>query len=84
ARTGQSAEVVLVQAGRKVGAARIPTTATHLSFWGLDVGADKADRVSNAYPAGFAYRARSFETLTLDFLEQPLIEDVAEAMESTE
>ena len=59
-------------------------TATHLSFWGIDVGTDAADRVSAAYPADFAYPKRSFETLTIDFLDQPLIEDVAEAMESTE
>lgn len=37
-----------------------------------------------AYPASFSYHARSFEALTVDFLEQPLMEDVAEAMESTE
>lgn len=84
ARVGHSAEVVLLQGGMKVGAARIPTTAAHLSFWGLDVGSDTCDRVSSAYPADFSYRARSFETLTVDFLEQPLMEDVAEAMESTE
>lgn len=83
-RNGHSAEIVLLHGRQRVGTARIPVTATHLSFWGIDVGSDAADRVSSAYPADFAYQARSFETLTIDFLDQPLIEDVAEAMESTE
>ncbi|MBE1208594.1 hypothetical protein IHE39_30325 [Aminobacter carboxidus] len=83
-RIGHSAEVVLLHGRRKVAATRIPTTAAHLSFWGIDVGCDSADRVSCAYPPDFAYRARSFESLTIDFLDQLVLEDVAEAMESTE
>lgn len=81
---GPSADVLLLQNGTGVGSARIPVTATHLSFWGLDVGKDAADPVSTAYAGAFPYHAASFEQITIEFLEAPLLEEVAETLESTE
>jgi hypothetical protein len=83
-QTGHSASIVLRHNQRKVGATHIPTTGMHLSFWGLDVGTDTADRVSTAYPPDFSYHWRSFGVLTIDFLDDLLVKDVALVMESTE
>ncbi|MFJ5954455.1 arylsulfatase [Paenarthrobacter sp. NPDC092416] len=70
-------EVVVAETG-------IPRTSSHLSFWGMDIGADPVSTVSTEYEAPFAFPADAIDRVALHFRDSPDLEDLAELIESTE
>lgn len=81
---GASAQITLLADGQKIGEGLLPETASHLSFWGLDIGRDAALPVSQSYTAPFAFPLPLLDKVTLSFLEPVNEETLAEMLEVTE
>lgn len=62
-----AAHATLLHDERPVGSTVIPTTISHPSFWGLDVGRDPVSQVTNAYAGEFTFPATVLRTVTLTF-----------------
>ncbi len=80
----RSANVRLFVNGRLVGTTLIPRTLLHLSFWGIDVGRDRAGSVSQAYKGEFPFSPSVLQSVTLNFSESFRVEDLAEEVEGVE
>ncbi len=72
-----SADVVLLQNARTVGAGFVPRTSGHLSFYGLDVGHDPVSPVSDAYESPYEFPAAMLDHVTLHFTDDVDMADVA-------
>jgi arylsulfatase len=80
----RSADVRLFANGRLLATGLIPRTLLHLSFWGIDVGRDRAGSVSHAYTGEFPFSPSVLESVTLNFSESYHLEDLAEEVEGVE
>lgn len=80
----RSADVRIFANGQLLGTALIPRTLLHLSFWGIDVGRDRAGSVSRAYSGEFPFSPSVLESVTLDFSEPYHVEDLSEEIEGVE
>lgn len=83
-RSDRSADVRMFVNNRLVGTTVIPRTLLHLSFWGIDVGRDRAGSVSSAYTGEFPFSKSVLQSVTLDFTEPVHVEDLAEEVEGVE
>ncbi|MGH7736914.1 MAG: arylsulfatase [Candidatus Tyrphobacter sp.] len=83
-RENRSADVRLFVNGELAAAARIPRTLLHLSFWGIDVGRDRATPVSTAYPAEFPFSPHVLERVTIEFPGGAPAERLAEEVRGVE
>jgi arylsulfatase A-like enzyme len=81
---GRAATVELFQQGTVTGRAVVPQVSGHLSFWGMDVGADPVSTVSADYAAPFAMAGNVLDRVVLRFDAGPDLEDLADLMASTE
>ncbi|MEW9834243.1 arylsulfatase [Mesorhizobium marinum] len=63
---------------------RIPAVATHLSFWGLDVGRDAALPVSTRYQAPFAFPEAGLDRVVMRFFDDVSAQEIAAALEAAE
>lgn len=68
----------------KIARGTIPLVANHLSFWGMDIGADCGRTVSRQYQGPFPLRANTLQKVELTFLEPAEAEDLAALIEATE
>lgn len=82
--TANDALVELSADGQQVGSGHLPETASHLSFWGLDIGRDAAQPVSRSYLAPFEFPVHLLDKVTLKFLEPVDEASLAESLETTE
>ena len=80
----RSADVRMFANGRLVATGLIARTLLHLSFWGIDVGRDRAGSVSHAYTGEFPFSPSVLESVTLNFSESYHLEDLAEEVEGVE
>lgn len=81
---GTAAQITLLADDQRIGGGLLPETASHLSFWGLDIGRDAALPVSQSYAAPFAFPLPLLDKVTLNFLEPVNEETLAEMLEVTE
>lgn len=79
-----AAQIELCADGQRIGGGHLPETASHLSFWGLDVGRDAAMPVSRSYTAPFEFPPHLLDKVLLTFLEPVDEESLAESLEATE
>lgn len=80
----RSAAVRLFVNGQLVGTTVILQTLLHLSFWGIDVGRDRASSVSQAYQGEFPFSPTVLEYVTLSFSEAHNVTDLADEVEGVE
>jgi arylsulfatase len=63
---------------------KIPQVATHLSFWGLDIGRDAAIPVSSRYHAPFPFPEAGIDRVILRFFDEVTAQEMAAALEAAE
>ena len=83
-RDDKAALAELLHEDEVVAATTISATSSHLSFWGMDIGADPVSTVSAEYEAPFAFPEAAMDRVVLRFRDTPDLEDLAELIESTE
>ncbi|MFE4080575.1 arylsulfatase [Paenarthrobacter sp. YIM B13468] len=83
-RDDKAALAELLHEDEVVAATTISATSSHLSFWGMDIGADPVSTVSAEYEAPFAFPEEAMDRVVLRFRDTPDLEDLAELIESTE
>lgn len=83
-RDDRSALVELTIGNQVAATVEIPVTSQHLSFFGLDVGRDPVSQVSDAYVGEFAFPAAALDHVTMEFLEDLSVEELAQTVASTE
>lgn len=83
-RSDKSAQVRMFADGQLVGSTVIPRTLLHLSFWGIDVGRDRAGSVSRAYTGEFPFSLSVLESVALSFSQPHDVADLAEEVEGIE
>lgn len=83
-RPDRSATVGLQVDGLTVASAPVPTTSAHISFFGMDVGRDPRSRISSAYPGEFPLPDGRLVDVTVEFLTEPNLAEMAESIEGTE
>ncbi|MBU8868234.1 arylsulfatase [Paenarthrobacter aromaticivorans] len=83
-RDDKAALAELLHQDEVVAATTISATSSHLSFWGMDIGADPVSTVSAEYEAPFAFPEAAMDRVVLRFRDTPDLEDLAELIESTE
>jgi arylsulfatase len=76
--------VELLHGDDVVASTGVPRTSSHLSFWGMDIGADPVSTVSTEYEAPFAFPAAAIDRAVLRFRDAPDLDDLAELIASTE
>ncbi|MEV5542142.1 arylsulfatase [Saccharopolyspora shandongensis] len=83
-RDDRSAHVDLLIGDEIVAKTEIPITSAHLSCFGLDVGRDPVSQVSRSYEGEFAFPGHALVDVTIDFLEELPLDELADAIHGTE
>ncbi|MHB1613819.1 MAG: arylsulfatase [Actinomycetes bacterium] len=63
-----------------VDSCKIPVTSAHLAFWGLDIGHDPGSQVSTEYDGSFPFPSDVLQDVTIVFLEDVPVDEMAEAI----
>ena len=80
----KSARATIFANRKLLGQGNIPLTSCHLSFWGLDVGCDVGESVSEAYEKDFPFPVDLLDRIDLRFFEDASAEEIAAILAAVE
>ena len=79
-----SAKIDLKANDNQIGHGRIPRISNHLSFYGMDIGRDAAQRVSKNYETEFVFPKNKLKKISMRFYDNLNAEELASSIELTE
>ena len=79
-----SAKLDLKANDKQIGQGKIPRISNHLSFYGMDIGRDAAQRVSKNYESEFVFPKYKLKKISMRFYDYLNTEELASSIELTE